>query len=40
MRNLKLGPFASESFDFSPKYKPAQNIMAKWYGLLEKKYSE
>jgi len=23
---------ALESFDFSPKYKPAQNIMAKWYG--------
>jgi len=23
---------SSESFDFSPKHKPAQNIMAKWYG--------
>ena len=23
---------SAESFDFSPKHKPAQNIMAKWYG--------
>lgn len=29
-RGTKAG--ALESFDFSPKYKPAQNIMAKWYG--------